>query len=205
MVIEGQKEWYVVSTYSGHEKKFKANLETRIKTMSREGQNLEDLILRIVVAEKEVPATKKDENGNPVVQMTKDANGNEVEKKKVVNIYPGYVFVEVIMTDFVWYVIRNTPEATGFIGSSGKGAKPFPVPREEIEPILKRMSIVDEEMYERYKEGDYIKVISGPLEGTEGRITKLYQDTHVVEVETTFFGKTSKVEVNFSEIEKINN
>ena len=95
------------------------------------------------------------------------------------------------------------PGVTGFVGSSGKGTKPFPVPREQIEPVLKRMGMVDESMYDRYKEDDQIKVIHGPLEGTEGRILSINRETGVVEVETLFFGKSTKVEVDFSEIEKI--
>jgi len=179
----GEKGWYVVSTYATHERKFKANLEKRIESFE-----LADKIFRIVVAETEVPVMK---------------NGLPTGKTKMKNLYPGYVFVEVIMTDKVWFVIRNTPEATGFVGSSGKGTKPFPVPREQIEPVLKRMGMVDESMYDRYNDGDFIKVIAGPLEGTEGRIISIDKETHTVMVEATFFGKASKMEVDFSEIEKI--
>ena len=119
------------------------------------------------------------------------------------NLYPGYVFVEMIMTDYAWYVVRNTPGVTGFVGSSGKGTKPFPVPREQVEPVLKRMGMVDESMYDRYKEGDLVKVIHGPLEGTEGNIISINRETGIVEVETVFFGRSTKVEVDFSEIERI--
>ena len=108
-----------------------------------------------------------------------------------------------IMTDYAWYVIRNTPGVTGFVGSSGKGTKPFPVPREQIEPVLKRMGMVDESMYDRYNEGDYVKVIRGPLEGTEGRIISINKETGAVEISATFFGRTTKTEVDFSEIERI--
>ena len=108
-----------------------------------------------------------------------------------------------IMTDHAWDVIRNTPGVTGFVGSSGKGTKPFPIPREEIEPVLKRMGMVDESMYDRYNEGDYIKVIRGPLEGTEGQILSINRETGVVEISAVFFGRTTKTEVDFSEIERI--
>ena len=179
----GEKAWYVVNAYSTHENKVAYNLRKRVESMG-----LENLIFRIVVAEKEV-------------QVMKD--GLPTGKTRMKNLYPGYVFVEMIMTDYAWFVVRNTPGVTGFVGSSGKGTKPFPVPREQIEPVLKRMGMVDESMYDRYTEGDYVKVIRGTLEGTEGRILSINRDTGAVEIETVFFGRTTRVEVDFSEIEKI--
>ena len=179
----GDKAWYVVNTYSTHERKVADNLKRRVESMG-----LDELIFRIVVAEQEVPVMK---------------DGLPTGKTRMKNLYPGYVFVEMIMTDYAWYVVRNTPGVTGFVGSSGKGTKPFPVPREQVEPVLKRMGMVDESMYDRYKEGDLIKVIHGPLEGTEGHILSINHETGVVEVETVFFGRSTKVEVDFSEIERI--
>ena len=181
----GEKAWYVVNTYSTHENKVAFNLKKRVESMG-----LEDLIFRIIVAEQEVPMMDR-ETGLPT------------GKTRMKNLYPGYVFVEMIMTDYAWYVVRNTPGVTGFVGSSGKGTKPFPVPREQIEPVLKRMGMVDESMYDRYNEGDYVKVIHGPLEGTEGKILTINRETGAVEVEALFFGRATKVEVEFSEIEKI--
>jgi len=179
----GEKAWYVVATYSTHENKVAYNLKKRVESM-----DLGNLIFRIIVAEQEVPVMK---------------DGLPTGKTRMKNLYPGYVFVEMIMTDYAWYIVRNTPGVTGFIGSSGKGTKPFPVPREQIEPVLKRMGMVDENMYDRYNEGDYIRVIHGTLEGTEGKILSINKDTGAVEIETVFFGRTTKVEVDFSEIERI--
>lgn len=181
----GDKAWYVVNTYSTHERKVADNLTRRVESMG-----LQDLIFRIVVAEQEVPMMDR-ETGLPT------------GKTRMKNLYPGYVFVEMIMTDYAWYVVRNTPGVTGFVGSSGKGTKPFPVPREQVEPVLKRMGMVDESMYDRYNEGDYVKVIHGPLEGTEGTIVSINRETGAVELETVFFGRSTKAEVDFSEIEKI--
>ena len=96
------KNWYVVNTYSSHENKVKDNLEKRI-----ESHGLQDTIFRIVVAEHEVPVMRE---------------GKPTGKTKMKNFYPGYVFVEMVMTDEAWFVVRNTPGVTGFIGSSGKGA-----------------------------------------------------------------------------------
>ena len=181
----GDKAWYVVNTYSTHERKVADYLQKRVESMG-----LQQLIFRIVVAEQEVPVMDR-ETGLPT------------EKTRMKNLYPGYVFVEMIMTDYAWYVVRNTPGVTGFVGSSGKGTKPFPIPREQIEPVLKRMGMVDESMYDRYKEGDPVKVIHGPFEGTEGRILSINRETGAVVVETYFFGKSTNVEIDFSEIEKI--
>ena len=179
----GDKAWYVVSTYSTHERKVAYNLQKRVESMG-----LDDLIFRIVVVEQEVPVMK---------------DGLPTGKTRMKNLYPGYVFVEMIMTDYAWYIVRNTPGVTGFVGSAGKGTKPFPVPREQIEPVLKRMGMVDESMYDRYAEGDYVKVIHGTPEGTEGKILSINRETGAVELETIFFGRTTKVEVDFSEIDKI--
>jgi len=181
----GEKAWYVVNTYSTHERKVADNLRKRVETMG-----LQNLIDRIIVAEQEVPVMDR-ETGLPT------------NKTRMKNLYPGYVFVEMIMTDYAWYVVRNTPGVTGFVGSSGKGTKPFPVPREQIEPVLKRMGMIDESMYDRYVDGDLVKIIHGPFEGTEGHILSINKDTGVVEVEAIFFGRPTKVEVDFSEIEKI--
>ena len=179
----GEKAWYVCTAYSTHEAKVKANLERRVETMG-----LKDYVSRIIVAEQEVPVVK---------------DGVDTGKTRKKNLYPGYIYVEMVMTDHAWDVIRNTPGVTGFVGSSGKGTKPFPIPREEIEPVLKRVGMVDESMYDRYNEGDYVKVIKGPLEGTEGKILSINRETGVVEISAVFFGRTTKTEVDFSEIEKI--
>ena len=179
----GDKAWYVVNTYSTHETKVATNLKRRVDSMG-----LGDLIFRIIVAEQEVEVLK---------------DGLPTGKKRMKNLYPGYVFVEMIMTDYAWYVVRNTPGVTGFVGSSGKGTKPFPVTWEQIEPVLKRMGLVDESMYDRYKEGDLIKIIHGPLEGTEGNILSIDRETGIVAVQTVFFGRETRVEVDFSEIERI--
>ena len=179
----GQKAWFVVVTYSTHEKKVESDLWSRAKSMG-----IEDKLFRTVVAE--VPT--------PVIR-----DGVDTGKIKMKNLYPKYVFVEMIMDEWAWYVVRNTPGVTGFVGSSGKGTKPFPVPREQIESVLKRIGQVDDSMYDRYAEGDYVRVIHGALEGTEGRILSIDRSTGAVEIETLFFGRTTKASVDFSEIEKI--
>lgn len=177
------KQWYIVTTYSMHEAKTADNLKKRILSM-----NMQDKILRVLVAETEEPILK---------------DGIQTGKTKKKNLYPGYIFVEMIMTDDSWYIVRNTPGVTGIAGSSGGGQKPTPVTREEIEPVLKHMGIVDSAMYERYHVGDAVKVIHGPLEGTEGKIISIDKATGACRVDTVFFGRSTPVDVDFSEIEKI--
>ncbi len=179
----GEKQWYIVTTYSMHEAKTADNLRKRIKSMG-----MEDLILRVLVAEIEVPVLK---------------DGMQTGKTKTKNLYPGYIFVEMIMTDESWYIVRNTPGVTGIAGSSGGGQKPTPVTREEMEPVLKRMGQIDESMYARYNVGDKVKVIKGPLEGTEGKILSVDKATGACKVDTVFFGRSTTIDVDFSEIERV--
>lgn len=179
----GEKQWYIVTTYSMHESKTADNIRKRAQTM-----NITDKILRVLVAEQDVDVIK---------------DGVATGKKKTVNLFPGYIFVEMIMTDEVWYIVRNTPGVTGIAGSGGGGQKPTPVTREEIEPVLKRMGVVDDSMYERYKVGDKVKIIHGPFEGTEGTILSIEKETGACRVEATFFGRATAIDVEFTEIEKI--
>lgn len=131
-------------------------------------------------------------------------NGQPTGKTKMKNLYPGYVFIEMIMTDEAWFMVRNTPGVTGFIGSSGGGAKPFPVSREQIETVLKRMGMVDDEMFSNYKVGDTVKILTGSFEGSEGTIESINKDTNEVTITTVFFGRPTQIEVKITEIDKIN-
>ena len=178
-----EKQWFAIATYSSHENKVKDNLLARVESMK-----LQDYVFRIIVAEHEVPVMR---------------NGQPTGKTKMQNLFPGYVFIEMIMTDEAWYMVRNTPGVTGFIGSSGRGAKPFPVTREQIEPVLKRMGMVDAEMYNNYEVGNMVRVLTGTFEGGEGEIEAINTETGEVTISTIFFGRPTSITVKFSEIEKI--
>ena len=186
----GDKQWYIATTYSGHEQKVAINIQRRIETM-----NLQDKVFRIVVAEEEIQQKNKD---GSLAYVEKD--GVKVPKVKVVNIFPGYVFVEMIMTDESWFMVRNTPGVTGIAGSSGGGQKPTPVEAKEMESVLKRMGMVDNTMYDNYHVGDYVKIINGTFANLEGKITSIEKDTGKVTVDTIFFGRHTPVNVDFSEI-----
>ena len=181
----GEKHWYIVTTYSQHENKVADNLRKRIETLG-----LQDYIFNVLVAEQEVPLMDR-ETGLPT------------GKTKMKNLFPGNIFVEMIMTDKVWYDVRNTPGVTGIAGSAGGGQKPTPVSKEEIEPVLKRMGMVDVSMYDNYNVGDTVRIIKGTLEGTEGKILSIDKETGACRVETVFFGRATPVDVDFSDIERI--
>ncbi len=172
------KEWYVVNTYAGHERTVKENLQRRAETMG-----LEDNLFRILVAEETEIEIK---------------NGKTVEKLK--NLFPGYLFVEMIMTDDAWYVVRNTPGVTGFIGSSGGGAKPFPVSPEEIDSILRRMGMSDRKIVVGFKVGDRVKITNGPFSGVEGVVDSMNDDAQTAMVLTILFGRETPTEVSYLDL-----
>lgn len=176
------KKWYVVNTYSGHENKVKEKLEMRTVSMG-----MEDYIFRVIVPEEKVIEEK-----------------NGVKKERVKKLFPGYILVEMIMTDEAWFVVRNTPGVTGFIGSSGKGAKPFPLQPYEVDKILNDMGMSRLEVNTDLKEGTLVKVISGPFSGMEGKIDSVDKDNSKLIVLLDLFGQETSVEVEFSQIEKIN-
>ena len=180
------KRWYVVTTYSGFENSVKQDLERRMESM-----NMTHLIYQVLVPEE--------------VEEVTDKKGNV--KQKVNKMFPGYVFVEMEvegeMDEKAWFMVRNTPGVTGFVGSSGGGTKPFPIPREEIEPVLKRMNIEDADMYSDYEVGDVVRVLSGTFEGSEGKIDIVDTENSEVTISIIFFGRTTPITVKFSEIEKI--
>jgi len=171
------KEWYVVNTYSGHENKVKEKLLMRTNSMG-----LEDYIFRVVVPEEKVI----------------DEKGKEKAKK----MFPGYILVEMVMTDEAWFIVRNTPGVTGFIGSSGKGAKPFPLTKQEVDKILGNMGMSRIDVVNEINEGDTVKVISGAFANMFGKVKMLDMVNQKIEVALDLFGQETIVEVLFTEIEK---
>ena len=175
-----QKEWYVVNTYSGHENKVKEKLEMRASTMG-----LEDYIFRVVVPEQ------------TEIEYNKD--GKKVEKVK--KMFPGYILVEMIMTDEAWFIVRNTPGVTGFIGSSGKGAKPFPLTSAEVDKILGSMGMSRLDLGNELNVDDMVKVIEGPFSGMFGKIKTIDSATGALEVALDLFRQETIVELQVSQIE----
>ncbi len=174
-------QWYVVNTYAGHENRVKENLLRRVETMG-----LQDYLFRILVAEETELEFK---------------NGKKVEKVK--NLYPGYLFVEMQMTDEAWYIVRNTPGVTGFIGSSGGGAKPFPVSEKEIETILRRMGLSDKKIVVEFAVGDRVKIENGPFIGLEGIVESMSDESQSAVVLTVLFGRETPTEISYNDLAKV--
>ena len=175
------RQWYVVNTYSGHENKVKENLEKRVESMG-----LQDCLFQIVIPEH-------------VETVVKD--GKKVNK--VTNMFPGYVLVEMIMTDEAWYIVRNTPGVTGFIGSSGGGAKPFPVAEDEMESILRRLGMSERRVNVNFEIGDRVKILNGAFSGVEGTVEELKPEAQTAVVLTILFGRETPTEINYCDLEKV--
>lgn len=175
-----EKLWYVVNTYAGHENRVKENLEKRVESMG-----IQDSLFRIVVAEE------------PEIEIK---NGKQIEKMH--NMFPGYVFVEMCMTDEAWYVVRNTPGVTGFIGSSGKGAKPIPLSPQEIDKILVNEGISRLDIETDLNEGDSVKIVDGPFTGMYGKVQSIDLENEKLNVLIDLFGQETPVEVDLVQISK---
>ena len=176
-----EKLWYVVNTYSGHESKVQEKLLSRAQTMG-----FQDYIFRVVVPEETVTETLKDGS----------------TKEKVKKMFPGYILVEMIMTDEAWYVVRNTPGVTGFIGSSGKGAKPTPLQPYEVDKILGNMGISRIDVDKELTEGAKVKIIAGPFNGMYGKVDTVDLPSQKVMLLVDLFGQETSVEVELGQIEK---
>lgn len=178
--MDNQKLWYVVNTYSGHESKVKEKLEMRINSM-----NMQDNIFRVIIPEQKEVEVK-----------------DGVTKEKVKKMFPGYVLVEMIMSDEAWYVVRNTPGVTGFIGSSGKGAKPVPLLPGEIDRILSNMGMSRLDIDEELQSGEKVKVVDGPFKNMYGKIESVDKASGTLTVLIDLFGQETPVEVTLSQVEK---
>jgi transcriptional antiterminator NusG len=178
--FENERAWYIVQSYSGFENAAKNNLERRIHSM-----NMEKYIFRVLV-----PEVKR-------IEKTKKGPKEVVEK-----LFPGYIFVEMIVTDESWFVVRNTPMVTGFLGSSGGGAKPVPLPAEEIRPILESMGIT-QQIEVDFQVGDYVKILMGTFAGQEVKVEAMDYDKQIVTVSIDIFGRSTPQELRFDEVKKV--
>ena len=174
------KQWYVVNTYSGHENNVKEKLE-----MKAESMDMKDYICRIVIPEEKVVEVK-----------------DGVTKEKIRKMFPGYILVEMVMTDEAWYAVRNTPGVTGFIGSSGKGAKPTPLQPHEVDKILGNMGISRINIDEDLKVGVKVKIVDGPFNGMYGKVDSIDVPNQKIMLLVDLFGQETSVEVEINQIEK---
>mgnify|MGYP001578412608 FL=1 len=173
-----EKKWYVIHTYSGYEDAVAKNLKQRIESLG-----MEDKIFNVIV-----PKEKK--------IKIKNGKRKAVEEK----IYPGYVLVEMVVTDDSWYVVRNTPNVTGFVGA---GTTPVPISKEEIEILEKRMGKESPQYKIDVKAGDTVKIIDGPFKDFDGKISEIDQERGKVKVLLNMFGRDTSVELDSLQIKKL--
>lgn len=175
--VTGEKHWYVLHTYSGYEDSVAFNLKQRIESMG-----MEDKIFDVVV-----PKEKK--------IKIKDGKRTTVDEK----IFPGYVIVEMIVTDDSWYVVRNTPNVTGFVGS---GTIPSPISEEEIKYLQKRMGVEDPKYKVDFIVNDLVRVMDGPFKDYEGKVSEVDEAKGKVKVLVSIFGRETPVELDFLQVKK---
>ncbi|TMW70189.1 transcription termination/antitermination protein NusG [Alteribacter natronophilus] len=176
-----EKNWFVVHTYSGYENKVKTNLEKRVESM-----DMTDKIFRVLV---------------PVEEETEIKNGKSKQVTK--KVFPGYVIVEMVMTDDSWYVVRNTPGVTGFVGSAGAGSKPTPLLPEEVDAILRQMGVEQPKAEVDFEIKEPVKVKEGPFANFIGTVEDIFAEKQKLKVHVNMFGRETPVELEFNQVEKV--
>lgn len=176
--LQQGRRWYVIHTYSGYEENVTRNLKQRIETM-----DMEDKIFQILV---------------PTEKKIKIKNG----KRRVVEekIFPGYVLVDMVVTDDSWYVVRNTPNVTGFVGS---GTTPTPIDEEEVKGLMKRMGVEEPKYTIDVSVGSPIQIIDGPFKNFEGKVAEVDEARGKIKVLVNLFGRETSVELDFLQLKKI--
>lgn len=172
------RSWYVIHTYSGYEENVKKSLEQRIESM-----DMEDRIFSVLI-----PTEKK-------IKIKSGKRNVVVEK-----IFPGYVFVEMELTDESWYVVRNTPNVTGFIGS---GITPTPVSKEEIDLLMKKMGVETPKYTVNFEIGEMVKISDGPFKDFEGNISSIDTEKGKIKVLVSVFGRETPVELDLLQVKKV--
>jgi transcriptional antiterminator NusG len=176
-ISEG-RNWYVVHTYAGYENAVMRNLKQRIESLG-----MEDKIFNVIV---------------PTEKKIKIKGGKRVEEEE--KIYPGYILVDMIVTDDSWYVVRNTPRVTGFVGS---GVYPVPIDKSEVDALFARMN-ADKVIHTiNLIENDTVLVVDGPFKELEGKVSEIDEERGKVKVLVNMFGRETPVELDFLQIKKI--
>lgn len=177
-LLPQEKNWYVIHTYSGYEDAVAKNLKQRVDSLG-----MEDKIFNVLV-----PKEKK--------IKIKNGKRKTVEEK----IYPGYVLVEMIVTDDSWYIVRNTPNVTGFVGV---GTTPVPVSTPEIDNLKKRIGVETPQYKIEVKVGDSVKIIDGPFKDFDGKVSEIDQQRGKVKILVNMFGRDTPVELDSLQIKKL--
>lgn len=179
--LEYERHWYVLQTVNGLEKMCQSYLEQRIVSLG-----LQDYIFQVLVPEQTKIVVKK----------------NGEKKEELERIYPGYIFIDMIVNEDTWFKVRNTPLVTGFLGSSGGGTRPIPCTTEEILPVLKQCGIKLE--YDlKFKVGDTVEIVSGSFAGQTGVVESIDAENQIVEVSVEFMGRQASQKMRFDEVKAI--
>ncbi len=173
----GERAWYVIHCYSGYENKVSHNLEQRIESMG-----MKDQIFDVVV---------------PIQEEVEVRDGKRREVKR--HIFPGYVLVEMILSEESWFVVRNTPGVTGFVGM---GNQPTPLRQEEVNQIIKRMEAEAPAVKVNFKVGERVRIVDGPFNDFRGVVNEIDTERTKVRVLVSFFGRETPVELDFLQVEK---
>ena len=176
--MTGERHWYAIHTYAGYENAVVRNLKQRIESLGMEGK-----IFNVIV---------------PVEKKIKVKAGKRVEEEE--KIYPGYVLVDMIVTDDSWYVVRNTPRVTGFVGS---GVQPVPLDPKEVEVLFKRMQADAPKHAIDLSADDLIVITDGPFKDLEGRVSEVDEGRGKVKVLVSMFGRETPVELDFLQIKRV--
>ncbi|MEK7659402.1 MAG: transcription termination/antitermination protein NusG [Patescibacteria group bacterium] len=177
-IATSEKHWYAVHTYSGYEESVAKNLEQRIDSLG-----MQEKIFRVLV-----PKEKKIKIKGGKRYMSED------------KIYPGYVLVEMIVVDDSWYVVRNTPNVTGFIGS---GTTPTPISEDEIQILMDRMGVEEPKYKIEFKINDHVKITDGPFKDFDAKVAEIDEKRGKVKVLVTMFGRETPVELDFLQVKKV--
>ena len=172
------RAWYVVHSYSGHENKVEGNLKQRIETMG-----MQDRIFRVVV---------------PTQEEVEIRDGQRRSSRR--RVFPGYILVQMVMDDESWYVVRNTPGVTGFVGS---GMSPMPLSQEEVDKILHRMEEEQPRIKVSFRVGETVRIAEGPFADFMAVVDDLYPERGKVRLLVSFFGRETPVEMDFLQVERI--
>ena len=174
----GERNWYAIHTYAGYENAVARNLKQRIESL-----NMEDKIFNVIV---------------PTEKKIKIKSGKRVTEEE--KIYPGYVLVEMVVTDDSWYIVRNTPRVTGFVGS---GVYPVPLEKKDVDVLFARMTKGDTEHTIDLVSGDLVKVVDGPFKDFEGKVSEVDNQRGKIKVLVSMFGRETPVELDFLQVKKV--
>ncbi len=175
--IHNTRNWYVIHTYAGYENAVMRNLKQRIESL-----NMEEKIFNVIV---------------PTEKKIRIKGGKRVEEEE--KIYPGYILVDMIVTEDSWFVVRNTPRVTGFVGS---GVYPVPIDPKEIEDLFGRMNSHNVKHKIDLSIGDNVKIVDGPFKDLEGKVNGVDEERGKVKVLVSMFGRETPVELDFLQVKK---